>query len=302
MKEQNHLSATIDNVLLILSAESYTPPEIGKALAGLQLSADSTSDLGLAAIVIGLSQTKALVRLCRDYVNSKESELAFLEDVSKSCEVIGGLVIPSEDRRTGWSLLSVPLHEALEAVATATTKAGTEAAKVILQQTRKTLSEFATSICKSYLRYTVLGWMDELITAWDTETAFRPIPESTFRQDFAGYKFLAPAAANMIRMTFEAESTLHSVLMAWKASKAEGGLSVESAVKLARQFHSFSNGSGNQLASQDIIGADFGAALGVSSKNIVAFSDARVALRLKDCSTSIGDLMAKARCVVGDKA
>ena len=299
VKEQNHLSATVDNVLMILSAESHAPPEIGKALASLQTSADSTSDLGLAAIVIGLSQTKALVRLCRDYVNTKESELAFLNDVTTACESISGLEIPKGFRRAGWDELAGALHVALQAVAAASQKAGTEAARGILQQSRKTLSEFATSICTSFHSYTVLEWMQDLITKWDSAKELAPPPESRFNRDFPSYKLLTPFAADMIKMTLEAESALGSVYFARRASRGDGGLSVESAVKVTREFDSFLNGSGATLASHDMIGVQFVEILRQLSKNVVALSDARVALRLKECLTAIGDLVAKARCAVG---
>ena len=279
---------TLQQMLVILETEKHVPAEILKAVQHMA----ENRDTGLASIVCGLSQGKALVKQARAYADQAAEGLKFLQPLSDLSDEASGATIPTEPCED-WTELSRVINggcrQLLEVQST-----GPDSAKAIIAQSRKTLSEFAVSVCKSFIQHTASCWLDLMLKNWDNAEPVSRCASLNLESPLSKYSCLGNSASEIIQQVSELQAVITSTHEN-RAKAKEASLDTESAINAAKEFDDFLRGSGRRMYDFKTIPEEMFQTMCGLQKSVTALSDALVSKTADLHIVKLADIMAKAR-------
>ncbi len=287
------VGGTIRNILVVLNVSNHTPPDILKAVSGIQDSAEVNNDKGLAAIVLGLSQGKALLSQARLFANESSKKLEFLAGLASTCESMSTKAVPTE-MCYDWGEYKDMLHKGIDefVAATAASKGSSESsAKSFLLTSKKGISDFGQLICKSYCLHTLSHWVETMSQKWEGIELVEGPPSCLV--DGQKYNLLTPLCHDLTQITIDYHKVLLKVYRSWRAFK-EGSLETSTAVDAVSSFEEFSSFGMKRLVPLGLANEKGLDSLDILKKNMVGLCDARVNLQSKQHMTSMANLLCKA--------
>ena len=294
----NH--ATLQCVLTVLESEKYVPAEIQNAVASIQEISSSRTDSGLAAIVIGLSQGKALLRQARQYAESLVQGMEFLEKLKGWCAKASVDDIPQE-KVDDWKEFSKVINEGtseLIAVLAQNQSSSTESAdavKGVISQSKKQLGDFAIAVCKSHVQFTANNWVSGMLSHWTSKDPFASCPPlKLFAAASSKYSVLGNGVSEILNLVSDLDTALGLAHTSWSKS-VDGSLDTDSAINWSREFQKFLEVSGERLVECKVMATEMLKSMSELSKSMLALSDSRVVQTSSLHFKTLGDIMAKAR-------
>eukprot|EP00438_Fugacium_kawagutii_P036428 Skav236213 [mRNA] locus=scaffold98:251964:258203:- [translate_table: standard] len=287
------LSKNIKHILIILQTESHTSQEITNAVSSLQDSAESNEGMGLAAVIVGLSTGKALLRQSRQFAEHHQKEMAFLGDLSSTCEELSNMTIPTEPHDS-WQSFADTLHRGLKQLmdATAASKANPESAKGFLSQAKKSMSEFVVRVCRSYTTLTISTWLRKFNTLWGTGSSIGGPDEICFNPEENKFNQLNQQSNDVVSVTLQLQSVLKLVHRTWLSFK-DSSLNTSDAIQTHLKFDEFCNLHMVQLENLKLADQPLLEALETAKKNLLGLSDAKSSMQAKIHQAALGDVLAK---------
>ncbi len=281
---------TLRSLMMILEVEKHVPADLQKAVETIQEIAADRKDSGLGAIIMGLSQGKALLRQAHSHVDDTMKDLEFLNQLAGPIDKVANMSIPHE-KVTDWTSFSSALKEGIKALSEALPKANNESAKGVINQAKKTLSDFAVALCKSYASFIATDWVDMMLGQWDREDGDCGGPPELGCSTSGGVSNLGATASEHLSVTLELASAMKTVYEIHCLHKAKK-LETKCAINASKKIEDFMSTTGPRMVVMTLISD--GKSLSMLKQNMIALSDARVAIDARDLYSKLANVVAKA--------
>lgn len=289
---------TLESLLVVFQVDQHMPQDITKAISNIQDIAENRSDSGLASIVLGLAQGKALLLKARNHAEEVKKSTEFLTDLVAQSDKASSLGNPNQNV-DGWSEFervitsgSNLLHEALsKSTSTDVTQSS------IISKSKSALGEFACATCKAFIQKDIFSWVEKTLKLGIDMSKDKADPVPSLGLDAKNGKFpaLGNPANDILTLTQELETALGLVHTAWNNCK-DGSLETSAAVNLSKEFDAYLAGSGSRLDGFNLITNDQMQRLKDLSRSVLLpLSDSRVANSSREYAKELGDLMIKAQ-------
>eukprot|EP00435_Cladocopium_sp_Y103_P016856 s1823_g4.t1 len=240
------ISLTIEKFSAVLCPHKVPPKRIIEATEGLRDTASNSihSDGGLAAVIVSVSQGKALLKQSRDLAEKGQSEITFLDGVVKVKDELLEICSKHEaGEKIDAASCITKAAECLQLVHENMAKANSEAAKGLIEEAKGALSGCAKSYSYSYLANTACPWFTASASSFKGDSAVAPLPPLHTKElsEMLGskkqywtadaLKFLKAASALQTQMT-----GLFSLLSGGSESKP---VDAHQALKCGKEFEEF---------------------------------------------------------------
>ena len=281
---------TLRSLMMILEVEKHVPADLQKAVETIQEIAADRKDSGLGAIIVGLSQGKALLRQAHSHVDDTMKDLEFLNQLSGPIDKVATMSIPNE-KVTDWANFSSALNEGIKALSEALPKVNNESAKGVINQAKKTLSDFAVALCKSYASFIVDDWVAMMLGKWDSEDGDCGGPPELGCSTSGGVSNLGATASEHVSLTLELASAMKTVYEIHCLHKAKK-LETKCAINASKKIEDFMSATAPRMVVMTLFSD--GTPLSKLKQSMMAISDARVAIDARDLYSKLANVVAKA--------
>ncbi len=296
MKEYSAFG-TLESLLIVFQVDQHMPQDITKAISSIQDIAENRSDSGLASVVLGLAQGKALLLKARHHAEDAKKATEFLTDLVAQSDKASSLGNPDQNT-DGWSEFekvitsgSNLLHEALSK------STSTDVTQSIISKSKSVLGEFACATCYAFIQKDILSWVGKTLKLGIDMSKDKADNVPSLGLDAKKGKFsaLGNQANDILTVTQDLETALGVVHRAWNNSK-DGSLETSAAVNFTKEFDVYLAGSGSRLAGFKLITEDQLQHLkDLARAVLLPLSDSRVANTSKEYAKALVDLMVKAK-------
>ena len=293
MKEDHKgLRLTFQNIIIILESDKYVPTEISKAVSAIQDIAEKREDPGLAAVLLGLAQGKTLLKQARTYADQLSQKLAFLQTLCNLSEKTTEFTIPNEFC-CKWSEMANVFNQGCLELIELQNNPATESSRGVISTYRKSLGDFAISVCSSFGNHTASQWVEDMKSKWDSQEAISPCPKLDLLPATAKYNSLGSGPCEVLQLVSQLQTSMGLLHESWTKSK-DGSLDTETAINSAKQFESFLKESGPRLVYLKHLPITALDSLAIMKKSMHALSESRVSKAAAVHAESLGEVMCKA--------
>lgn len=281
---------TFSNLMVVLEIDSYMPSEIGTAVSELQDASDKREDSGLAAIIVGLSQGKSLLKQARVHAEEMGKNTEFLADLGTYTDKASSMELPPKGP---WTDCMEVVISGSEKIVDAAANQKSESVRGIITHSKKIISEYAISLCKAFVNHAALPWITKVRDDWTVKNDPPVNPLSGVSCKGGKFNVLSQQAQEALQLTRDMDSIMEVIYNTKKNALAKT-LDTNVSVNVAKEVESFMLKSGTRMWKLHFMDDSQWKVLKNVYDNILALSDSRITRTAAVHIKSLGDLMIKA--------
>ena len=288
---------TYQNILIVVEFSKRMPSEVLEAIGGIQSTAASRADSGLASIMVGLVSGKSMMKQARAFAEEATKEVEWLTPITDLSHELGTFELPSTC--TDFSELAEKINQGVGQLVDVyeAKQSNSDACRPIIMCSKKAISDFAGSVCKLYIKSAFNEWIAELNATWVGDLMTPSVPDSHLWLGKQKYAAVLNTSANeLIHLALDMEAMFRPVYQcACKAKKNE--LDAAMVIQVVEDFEAYLSANLGRLKALDLIHPSMESNFKECKTTLVAMADARINVAASEQIAVIGDMVAKARRV-----
>eukprot|EP00434_Breviolum_minutum_P013762 symbB.v1.2.012139.t1/scaffold829.1/size159244/9 len=238
------ISLTIEKFHVILCSPKRPPKTVSDAVLSFKETGSNEvhSDGGLRAVIMSIAQGKALVRQAEEIADKSQKEVKFLDGVVKAngdLDVFNSEF--TEHRKVDETKCADIMIKSAKLIQENVSKAQSDAAREILEETRKSLSKAAEAFSHSYTVHQACPWFSASLSSFKSDAGVAPLPPMHTKElvDMLACKksIWGDDALKMLESVSGLQSQMQGIHSTISSSKPDAAATV----KVVRKFNDFLN-------------------------------------------------------------
>lgn len=290
---------TMEYLCIALSPEKHVAAKVSEAVNELTTSSKSNdhADCGVSAMVVGIKQGKTLLKATRDRAQEDEKETAHLQHVSDKITELDASLESIEKSDYDFNKGLEVCKEAFETYSAALTTSTTGASKTLLNNSKKSISDFISTLSRAFIRGTVKDWFEASVSLFNEKQQFAAKPAFTVEK---GKVFLQCRSiskdANSLWVMVGDLMVLMTDLDNLMASYKQEKLVASEAVQCYSRMKKIRDNQWKELNAMGLLDETMVSSFGELIKILNQMVRELVVIENSSCTNCIGKIMAKAPC------